>query len=335
MSTADIILLSTTVNPTKTSKSSATEAGNIFTGQPTTAAAETSHIKLLLMVAIVPSIVLCVVFAAVLCFRRSRRRKNDFKYSIKLEYRDENNGFRSRCVNSRLDLSLKGIHIDLELPNSPTDRAHTRDSAVYSRGTSLTETQIRELQILSQECKENLEWISEVIARDVETSLCGRGQPGNRDSVYSVKEKGNFEPSEKIIRRGSSKRGRETVKWRTPVVQHRDSGDFDKKDSTCTDDATITSDCKDEGELGRTNCKNVDKSNKGKEHSPTKEDKSNVDNDLGLQISNKKLEEIEKQEKEKKERELEEKNLAVNLKPKKEEGPSWQEKRSGKKFETL
>ena len=211
----------------------------------------------------------------------------------------------------------------MALPNSPTDRAHSRDSIGYSRGPSLTETQIRELQILSQECKENLEWISEVIARDVETSLCGRGQPGNRESVYSVKEKGNYEPSEKIIRRGSSKRGRETVKWRAPVVRRRDSEDFDKSESTYTGDTTITSGYKEERELGRANCQNVDNSIKGKEHLHTKENKCNVDNDLRFQMSNKKLGEMQKQEKEKKERELEENNLTANL------------KRTGKRFETL
>jgi len=289
----------------------------------------------MVMVAIVPSIVLCVFFIAVLFFRRNRRRRNKFRYSIKLEYKDENNGFRSRCVNSRLDLSLKGIHIDLELPNTPSDRGSSRDSTGYSRGPSLTEIQMRELQILSQECKENLEWISEVIARDMETSLCGRSQPVNRDSVYSVKEKVNYEPSAKIVRRESSKRGRESVKWRVPIVRRRDSVEFDKRDSMCTDDTTLTPDWKEEQELGRANSKNVEKTGKATQNPLVNESlKNNVDNDLKVHISNKnlELEEMQSQEKEMKERELEENKLAVNLNPKKE---APQGKRSGKRFETL
>ena len=322
---------STQLSTTATT-SSATAAG-MSTGKPTTAVTDASHVKLLVMVAIVPSIVLCVFFAAVLFLRRNRRRRNNFKYSIKLEYKDENNGFRARCVNSRLDLSLKGIHIDLELPNSTSERGYSRDSTGYSRGPSLTEIQMRELQILSQECKENLEWISEVIARDMETSICGRSQAVNRDSVYSVKEEGNYEPSEKLIRRESSKRGRETVKWRVPIVRRRDSGEFDQRDSVCTDDTTLTPDWKDEKDLERSNCKNVDKTGKDNHNPGVKETvENNADKDLRVQLSNKKLEEIQKQENEKKERELEQNKLVVNLNPKKE---APQGKRSGKRYETL
>ena len=286
--------------------------------------------KLLILVAIVPSIVLCVFFAAVMLFRRKRRRRNNFKYSIKLEYKDS---IRSRCMNSRLDLSLKGIHIDLELPNVPSERAQSRDSTGYSRGPSLTETQMRELQILSQECKENLEWISEVIARDMETSICPR-QALNRESVYSVKEKGSYEPSAKIIRRESSKRGRETVTWRVPIVRRRDSVEFGQRDSICTDDTTLTPDWKEEGDCERSNYKNVDRTGKDKQSPHVKRNVETLLNkDFRGPLSNKTLDEQEKQGKVKEEKELEENKLTASMKPKREE--TSQGKRSGKRFETL
>lgn len=271
-------------------------------------------------------------------------------YSIKLEYADENNGFRKRCVNSRLDLSLKGIHIDLEFPNTPSDRerraaSYARDSASFSRGSNLSETQMRELQILSQECKENMEWISEVIAREMEASICGR--PVNRDSVYSVKEKENYEPSEKVIRRESSKRGRETVKWRVPVVQRRDSDDFDQRDSMCTDDTTLfPEDWKEkprpEKSQPHNGTKDHTKTHQQNSNPPVKENGNevNLDKELRVQLSNKKLDELQSQEKDKKEKELEENiPLTVNLNPKKEDTSRvTQVKRASsrpRRFETL
>ena len=139
---APSIQLGTTVPPkdNMSTSSPADVAGHPSTEQPTSSIAEVSNIKLLVIVATVPSIVLCIFFVAVMFFRRNRKRKNNFKYSIKLEYMDS---LRSRCANSRLDLSLKEIHIDLEMPNLSNDR---RDSIDCSRGTSLTGTQIRELQ---------------------------------------------------------------------------------------------------------------------------------------------------------------------------------------------
>lgn len=268
--TAEFSTKEAEVTPTETSESLTTEDGDTNTGQPATATTKSDHVRLLVIVATVPSVVLCVFFAAVLLFRRNRRRRNNFKYSIKLEYRDDNNGYHSRCVNSRLDLSLKGIHIDLEFPNSPPSRGYSRDSAVYSRGPSMTDTSIRELQLLSQECKENLEWISEFIARDMETSLCGRGQPGNRESVYSVKEKGNYHPGEKISRRGSSKRGRESVKWKIPIVRRRDSVDFDQTDSMSTEVTALM------------DLKNANESVKGGQYSLVREDNSNDSSDVSI-----------------------------------------------------
>lgn len=279
-----------------------------------------SNIKLLVIVATVPSIVLCIFFVAVMFFRRNRRRKSNFKYSIKLEYMDS---LRSRCANSRLDLSLKEIHIDLEMPNLSNDR---RDSIDCSRGTSLTGTQIRELQILSQECKENLEWISEVIARDMGTSMCPR-QAVNRDSVYSVKEKGSYEPSAKIIRRESSKRGRETIKWRVPIKRRRDSGEFDQNDSVCTEDTTLTSEWKDEREVDGERSKGVDKSCK------IKRTPSHLSEDRRGPVPSKKLPELQEQKKDRKETELDDNRPGIDFNPKKEEKPHA--KRSGKRFETL
>lgn len=320
--------LGATVHPTQTRSTSATVAGNISTGPPTTTATGTGHFNLLIVVAIIPSIILCAFFAAVLFFRRSRKRRNKAVYSIKLEYADENNGFRKRCVNSRLDLSLKGIHIDLEFPNASSDRerraSYTRDSPRYSRGSTLSETQMRELQILSQECRENMEWISEVIAREMETSICGRIQPVNRESVYSVKEKENYEPSEKVIRRESSKRGRESVKWRVPVVQRRDSEDFDQRDSMCTDDTTLyPEDWKDGHERStlQNSAETPRKSDK-KTNPAAKEtgDEAKLDNELRALYSNKKLDKLQSQDNEKKEKELQENiPLSVNLNTKKED----------------
>ena len=325
------IQLVTTVHTTQTRSSSATVTGNISTEPPTTAATDTGHIKLLIVVAIIPSIILCAFFAAVLLVRRSRKRRNKAVYSIKLEYADENNGFRKRCVNSRLDLSLKGIHIDLEFPNSSGDRerrgSYGRDSPRYSRGSNLSETQMRELQILSQECRENMEWISEVIAREMEASICGRIQPANRESVYSVKEKENYEPSEKgIIRRESSKRGRETVKWRVPVVQRRDSEEFDQRDSMCTDDTTLfPDDWKDGQQSPKTsitrNGAETQRKNNQKPNSPVKKngEEANLDKELRVQLSNKKLDELQSQNDDKKENELaDNKPLSVNLNSKQE-----------------
>ena len=295
-------------------------AGHPSTEQPTSSIAEVSNIKLLVIVATVPSIVLCIFFVAVMFFRRNRKRKNNFKYSIKLEYMDS---LRSRCANSRLDLSLKEIHIDLEMPNLSNDR---RDSIDCSRGTSLTGTQIRELQILSQECKENLEWISEVIARDMGTSMCPR-QPVNRDSVYSVKEKGSYEPSAKIIRRESSKRGRETIKWRVPIKRRRDSGEFDQNDSVCTEDTTLTSEWKDDREVDGERSKGVDKSCK------IRRTPSHLSEDRRGPVPSKKLGELQEQEKDRKDTELDDNRPSIGFSPKKEEKPHA--KRSGKRFETL
>ena len=324
--------LGVTVHPTQTSSTSdATVAGNISTGPPTTAATDTIHINLLIVVAIIPSIILCAFFAAVLFFRRSRKRRNKAVYSIKLEYADENNGFRKRCVNSRLDLSLKGIHIDLEFPNASSDRerraSYGRDSPRYSRGSTLSETQMRELQILSQECRENMEWISEVIAREMEASICSRIQPLNRESVYSVKEKENYEPSEKVIRRESSKRGRESVKWRVPVVQRRDSDDFDQRDSMCTDDTTLfPEEWKDGHENSeRSTRRNGTETQRKSNQKPNPTAKENVDEaklnkELRVQLSNKKLDKLQSQDNEKNEKELQDNiPLTDNLNTKKED----------------
>lgn len=91
---------------TETSESPTTEGGDRYTGEPATVTKKSDHVRLLIIVATVPSIILGVFFAAVLLLRRNRRRRNNFKYSIKLEYRDDSNVFRSKCLNSSLDLSL-------------------------------------------------------------------------------------------------------------------------------------------------------------------------------------------------------------------------------------
>lgn len=250
-------------------------------------------------------------------------------YSIKLEYADENSGFRKRCVNSRLDLSLKGIHIDLEFPYDCERRgSYVRDS--YSRGSTLSETQIRELQILSQECKENMEWISEVIAREMEASISGRNLPLTRNSVCSVKEKENYESNEKlrsIVRRESSKRGREIVKWKIPVVQRRDSEDFDQRDSMCTDDTTL--ELKDGQRSPPRNCgenkrKVCSKSNPAMQD---RADETNEDKGFQVQLSKKTFDNKVTQETGKNEKDIvENKPLTFDLNAEKDD--SSREKRS-------
>ena len=215
----------------------------------------------------------------------------------------------------------------------PSDRerraSYGRDSPRYSRGSNLSEAQMRELQILSQECKENMEWISEVIAREMETSICARIQPINRESVYSVKEKENYEPSEKgIIRRESSKRGRETVKWRIPVVQRHDPEDFDQRDSMCTDDTTLfPEDWKDSHQNSKRSLpRNTVETHTNINHKPCLPGKlnrgeENSDKELRVPfLCNKKLDEHQSQNNDNKGKELAENiPLTVNLNPKKED----------------
>ncbi|XP_029213504.2 uncharacterized serine-rich protein C215.13-like [Acropora millepora] len=255
---------------TETGESPTTEGGDRYTGQPATVTTKSDHVRLLIIVATVPSIILCVFFAAVLLLRRNRRRRNNFKYSIKLEYRDDSNVFRSKCLNSSLDLSLKGIHIDLEFPNTAPNKGHSRDSPGYSCGPNMADIPMRELQLLS-----------EVIARDMETSRCGCGQPANGETVHSVKENRNYEHGEKIIRRGSYKRGRESVKWKIPIVRRRDSPDYDQRESMCTDETSLT-DTKSDSDFGIGNYKNVGKSRRGKGYSLVSEDSTNKANDVSI-----------------------------------------------------
>lgn len=255
---------------TETGESPTTEGGDRYTRQPATVTTKSDHVRLLIIVATVPSIILCVFFAAVLLLRRNRRRRNNFKYSIKLEYRDDSNVFRSKCLNSSLDLSLKGIHIDLEFPNTAPNKGHSRDSPGYSCGPNMADIPMRELQLLS-----------EVIARDMETSRCGCGQPANGETVHSVKENRNYEHGEKIIRRGSYKRGRESVKWKIPIVRRRDSPDYDQRESMCTDETSLT-DTKSDSDFGIGNYKNVGKSRRGKGYSLVSEDSTNKANDVSI-----------------------------------------------------
>ena len=254
----------------ETSELPTTEGGDKNTGKPATVTTKSDHVRLLVIVATVPSIVLCVFFAAVLLLRRNRRRRNNFKYSIKLEYRDDSNIFRSTCLNSSLDLSLKGIHIDLEFPNTAPNKGHSRDSPGYSCGPNMADIPMRELQLLS-----------EAIARDMETSRCGCGQSANGENVYSVKENRNYEPGEKVIRRGSYKRGRESVKWKIPIVRRRDSVDCDQRESMCTDETSLT-DAKSDSDFGRGDYKSLGKNWRGNGYSLVSEENTNKANDVSI-----------------------------------------------------
>ncbi|XP_032234945.1 mucin-12 [Nematostella vectensis] len=165
---------------------------------------------LLIILATAPAalIVLIVIIAFVLYKRCRRKKSRDPVYSIKVEYQDEARPqSRSRWRNSRLDLNINGIRIDLEFPNSEKRRSNAR----ISGSPNLTDAQLRELQFLSKECKENLEWINEVLEREMESpyptiavSEADRLLGKQRDSLYSgysEKEKENFEVSEKLIQR--------------------------------------------------------------------------------------------------------------------------------------
>ena len=172
-----------------------------------------------------------------------------------------------------------------------------------------------------------MEWISEVIAREMEASIGGRIQPVNRESVYSVKEKENYEPSEKVIRRESSKRGRESVKWRVPVVQRRDSEDFDQRDSMCTDDTTLfPEDWKDSHEnCERSTRHNGAETQRKSNQKPNPTAKGNADEDkfdkeLRVQLSTNNPDKRQRQDNEKMEKELHENmQLTDNLNTKKED----------------
>lgn len=208
-----------------------------------------NKILLFVIIAIIPTLLLLILIAIVL-FRRVKEREAEPFYKIQVEYTDDNKQRRPRNANSRLDLTIKGMHIDLEFP-SPGEK---RKSARLSAPPNLSDAQMRELQKLSQECKENLEWINEVLERELDAPvfLGGSSSSDNDDSLdtactnqrYSVysacseKEKENYEVSEKIIKRDSPKHTKYNEKNELEL--------FSKNDADGNSDSVISRDDSDE-----------------------------------------------------------------------------------------
>lgn len=231
--TSDVDQTSVIPKPTSSWTAHQTSSSTLGTGTrsipslaPKVKSGTSSHMVVLIVVATVPSIFLGIIIGLLICRRRGLNRHKNSHYSIKVEYRDDVRHRRKRS-NSRLDLAYHGIHIDLEFPNSQD----CRDSVRFSRATHLSESQMRELQFLSRECNEKLEWLNEVLAKEVETTFSGAdGGYWPRDSIYSEKEKENFEPSEKILRRESSKRSRDNFKLMRLISRDKDSSGESKED---------------------------------------------------------------------------------------------------------
>lgn len=212
-----------------------------------------SKILLFIIIAIIPTLLLLILIAIVL-FRRVKEREAEPFYKIQVEYTDDTKPRRPRCANSRLDLTIKGMHIDLEFP-SPGEK---RKSARLSAPPNLSDAQMRELQKLSQECKENLEWINEVLERELDAPvfLGGSSSSENDDSMdtacinqrYSVysacseKEKENYEVSEKIIKRDSPEHTKNKVKNGNELVL------YSKNDDDYDDDGSDSGNSKDDSD---------------------------------------------------------------------------------------
>lgn len=169
-------------------------------------------IMLFIIVAIVPTIILLVLIAVVLARRAREKGSREPFFKIQVEYNDKPR--RPRSSNSRLDMTINGMQIDVEYDASPTDK---RVSRLSSTSFISDAEQVRELHKLSQECKENLVRIHEMLERELEPATSSEPPSpshnselactNNRDSVYSSSsemEKGSHEPSEKEIKRSNS-----------------------------------------------------------------------------------------------------------------------------------
>ena len=171
------------------------------------------HMPVLIVVATVPSVLLGIIIGILICrYHRGRSRHKSAHYSIKVEYTDDVRRRPRKRANSRLDLAVHGIHIDLEFPNA----ADMRDSVRISRGTHLSEGQIRELQLLSHECNQKLEWLNEVLAKEVPS-------PFNGTESGVLFRDGALDSGGKIVRRESSKRSRDNFFLKRLLSRERDS----------------------------------------------------------------------------------------------------------------
>lgn len=193
------------------------------------AAQQTSRLPMLLAIALIPSILLIIFVFAFFIWRHRRKKNSGPVYSITVEYGDQARPAMAH-QNSWIDLTrIKGIHIDLEFPNS-----EKRKSAIISTAPQkgLSEIQTREFQLpklrqtIAKPKDYSLSWLNGIIKRQIEVPLPEsdeRSSTGTRRplSVYSAKEKENYEPNEKITRHESLKCTRETPRYEPPKFDRK------------------------------------------------------------------------------------------------------------------
>lgn len=199
--------------------------GNLSTTATTNDAAGTKNdsahdkIVLFIIVATIPTILLLILIAVVLARRARVKESREPFFKIQVEYNDHDKPRRPRSSNSRLDLTINGMQIDVEYDSSPDKRASRLSTASFVADPE----HVRELHKLSQECKENLVRIHEMLEREFEPAVYDENESSSqshkselacsndRDSVYSScseLEKGSHEPSEKDLK-GSSSSGKD------------------------------------------------------------------------------------------------------------------------------
>lgn len=174
-------------------------------------------IVLFIIVATIPTVVLLILIAVVLARRVRDKGTREPFFQVQVEYNDKPR--RPRSSNSRLDLTINGMQIDVEYECSPS--SDKRISRLSNTSFVADPEQVRELHKLSQECKENLVRIHEMLERefdpdvydelDTETPSLSQDSElecaNTRESVcstYSADEKGSNEPSEKELKRSTS-----------------------------------------------------------------------------------------------------------------------------------
>ena len=178
-------------------------------------AQQTSRLPMLLAIALIPSIVLVVLLFAFVIWRYRRKNNGGPVYNITVEYSDETRPPLAH-QNSCIDLTIKGIHIDLEFPKSEKRKsAHLATAAQMG----FSEIQMREFQLpklrqtISKPKERSLKWLNGIIKKQLELPYSDSDERSSSSrrpvSVYSAKEKENYEPSEKVTRHESLKCTRE------------------------------------------------------------------------------------------------------------------------------
>ena len=204
-------------SPDKSPGSTGGDASVATTNVIVSTARETSRLPLLLSIALIPSILLVVLIVVFFIWRQRRNKNSGPVYNITVEYADEMRPYLAH-QNSLIDLTIKGIHIDLEFPTT-----EKRKSTLVSSTPQIpySEIQMREFQLSKLKPKEcGLKWLNGIIKRQMEVPLPESDERSSTCtrrpvSVYSVKEKENYEPSEKVTRHESLKCTRETPRFET------------------------------------------------------------------------------------------------------------------------